>query len=374
MKIVEVVEFVPEAAGHGQRPAEAAPRRCRPEAGGAAEAARSVAEPYERRGLAGGPRLAGFATGVGLVAALAVAIGLAGCGGPSPAAPTAPPASAREPQRAAVGAMPQAGRPTSTAAKPDPLPTAEQAWKAAGKSHKEQAYLDFASRYPADGRAAKARAAATAMGWRHAQSAGTVQAYSAFLQRYPNDPHAAEARKFTEGETLTLSQALQRDLVSTRVTGSGLQSVSLVVRRKSRRPLRVTVPAGTYFVCGGGAQNMVATGDTDADLTATDSVDTSVSAACANFYLDQPDEGNTFAVRPAHPSPELRRLLKVIDGKRPESIVSQLAIWSLTDNPSRDDVANHLNRAPEMDDYHAAAALLRDAGISPSSRRMFQDM
>lgn len=177
-----------------------------------------------------------------------------------------------------------------------------------------------------------------------------------------------------KGEKMTLSEAMRRNLVSTRVTGSGLQSVSLTIKRSVRRPLRIVVPAGTLFECGDGdAQNMVATSDSEADLTSSNTFDSSVSAACANFYLDQPDGNNSFSIHAAHPNSTLRKLLTVIGKNSPRSIVAQLTIWSVTDNPSRAEVASHIDPSPDDDDYRDAATLLKEANIKPSSRRMFSE-
>lgn len=198
-----------------------------------------------------------------------------------------------------------------------------------------------------------------------------MDVYQAFADRYANDPHAAEARKLAKPEDIELAKAVSLGWVRSDVSGAGLQSVSLTLKRTTSRPLHVLIPAGTFFVSNGSAQNMVAREGSSADLATEKTAEVSIDASCANFYLDQPDSENRFSVRASHPDPKLRKLLAVIARESPPSIVAQLAIWSLTDNPSQDEVDGHLNRAPDADDYHQAAALLREAGIRPSSRAMF---
>jgi hypothetical protein len=293
--------------------------------------------------------------------ALLIPLALAGCAstGSDSGTRDAPPAPA--PTAPVTSPQPKALAGSATSAGANTGASVDKAWQIADRTHTEDAYLGFAKDHPDDPRAAKAKALAGRLGWLHAQSVGTTAAYQALLDKYPDDPHAAEARKMV-------------GLVSSHVSGDNLQSVSLTVLRRVHRPLRISVPAGAYFVSGGSAQNMVACSDTIVDLTSDTSTEVSVPAACANFYRDQPDPSNSFSVRDAHPDPKLRKVLAVIDREGPDSTASQLAIWSITDNPSRSDVSGHITPAPETDDYRRAAKLLRDAGIRPSSREMFRDL
>jgi len=256
---------------------------------------------------------------------------------------------------------------------PDPRIEADKAWKLADTAHTEEAYNGFVSRYPQDTRAANARSSAAKLAWAHAQKSATTEAFRNFAEHYPGDPHASEAEKMAKGEEISLTDALHHHWVRSHVSGSGLESVSITVKRLVHRPLKLTLPAGTLFVCGGSAQNMVACEDSSIDLTGTDSAEISVTAACANFYLDQPDQSNNFSVQKAHPNPQLRKLLAVIAKTSSSAIARQLAIWSLTDDPTRDEAEGHTTPGPEPADFKAAAALLRHAGIKPSSRRMFEN-
>jgi hypothetical protein len=244
----------------------------------------------------------------------------------------------------------------------------------AERLHTDAGYRSFAKEHPSDPRATTAKQYGARLAWRHAENAGTADAYQEFQQDYPDDPRASEAGKLAQGEEISLTDAMQRGWVSSHIVGDDLQNVSLTVERRVHRPLRVSIPAGTYFVSGGDAQNMVACEDNTADLTSSTSAAISVGAACANFNLEQPDSSNTFSVRASHPDPKLRKLLAVIARENPGSRETQLAIWSITDDPSRDDVAAHISPNPDTDDYQQAAHLLREAGINPHSRQMFQGL
>lgn len=279
-----------------------------------------------------------------------------------------------QPDPAAPPRLPAAAAP-KPAPKADPAQAANAAWSRARHSATEDSYRAFASKYPRDRHAGQATSLAAGLAWRHAQRAwdrGDGSGFQQFVDRYPHDRHANEARRMTEPVHVTLADAVQRGWVRSRVTGNGLQSVDLTVTRRARRPLDVSIPAGTFFVSAGSSQNMVACADSSADLSASRSADVTVSAACANFYEAEPDQSNRFSVKAEHPDPMLRRLLAVIGRQNPDQNASQLAIWSITDNPSRDDVAGHIVPTPSDDDYHGAAHLLRAAGIKPASRQMFR--
>jgi hypothetical protein len=300
-----------------------------------------------------------------LIGIAVVGIALCGCGSSQ--------SSSEALQPAAVGSpVPAVATPKAA---PKPLVDTvaiDKAWKKAVSANTESAYDGFAAKYPSDPRVPKARTAAAALAWKHAENAGTVSGFDAFAMKYPNDPRAAKARQLEKGDEIRLTRAISRHLVTVRTNGDGLQNVSVTIKRLVKRPLKIDLPVGTYFVSGGDSQNMVSCEADTADLTDSDSADLTVRAACANFYLAQPDQDNRFQVRDAHPNRSLRKLLKVIGQENPSSISAQLAIWSLTDNPSRDEASGHVMPSPSDEDFHEAAKLLRSAGIRPSSRAMFQ--
>jgi len=299
------------------------------------------------------------------IATLLVLATLCGCSpnnntpvtNPAPVAPTPPATTVTPPAKPQI----------------DPQAEADKAWQNAEKLSSETSYSGFATSFPQDSRAAKAIVSAGRMAWGHAQRAGTANAYREFASNYPNDSHVAQAIKLAEGEEVSLTDAIKHGWVRTHITGSGLESVSLTVKRLVHRPLKLTLPAGALFVCGGGAQNMVACSDESIDLTSSDSEEVSVAAACANFYRDQPDGSDKFTVTTAHSNPQLRKLMAVIAKGHYRAIVRQLAIWSITDDPTRSEAESHTMPGPDPADFKEAAALLREAGIKPSSRQMFQN-
>lgn len=190
-------------------------------------------------------------------------------------------------------------------------------------------------------------------------------------------PSAAQAL-----ERVNLPEAVRQGKVKAEVAGSGLSSVTLTVHRVGKEGIRIVVPVGTFFVNAGDAQNMISTTEEAIDLTSRDSATVAIDATCANFHRAEPDSSSSFTVRSTTGNPELDRLTKVIARKQPSGVVTQVAIWVVTDNPSREELDSTYQSsfspfgpgspAASDDDIEEARKLLREAGIDTSRKQLFQ--
>lgn len=183
-------------------------------------------------------------------------------------------------------------------------------------------------------------------------------------------------------QPLSLPDALEQGKVNAEISGSGLSSVGLTIRRVGKEGISVLIPVGTFFVNTGAAQNMVSTTAEVIDLTSEDTTTVPIAAACANFHRAEPDYSSSFTIRGTSGNRELDRLMQVIAGRHPSEVVSQVAVWVVTDNPSREELDSTYQSsfsslgggspAASDADIEEAQALLEEAGIETAKKQLFQ--
>lgn len=132
---------------------------------------------------------------------------------------------------------------------------------------------------------------------------------------------------------------VEQKLITTRITGIGMDSLALNVRNTSAQMLQVEIPAGTYFVARNPqVQNMVARGATSFTLEPLQMRDIQIEAACANVRRAEPGSTDTFGILRASEQPELGKLIATLNSARVLYPVEQAAIWIVTDDASYDDL------------------------------------
>lgn len=147
---------------------------------------------------------------------------------------------------------------------------------------------------------------------------------------------AADLSPDAEHELLLLHA---RGFVRARASGQSIVNVSADVESLVRKPLRVVVSPGTYFVASGGHQNMVTTRKYAFMLSACGSHRLSVQAACIN--ADRPIPGKNDRFKGVARVPDaVARFLEAGAGE--DSMVIQAGVWTLTDGYTRDQVIHHL--------------------------------
>jgi len=103
--------------------------------------------------------------------------------------------------------------------------------------------------------------------------------------------------------------------------------------------LDVAILPGTIFEAqSAGVQNMVVLEKKVMYLEFRGSVSSlSVPAACASMELEQPNSNNTFIMSTNPVSGDLTKLLNLADFQNETFRVKQFAVWTITDNPPRDE-------------------------------------
>lgn len=177
---------------------------------------------------------------------------------------------------------------------------------------------------------------------------GTEGALRQFLSEFPGHAKEAEAQQalkdITEGRDIVDLIAEKKTEIETQ--GSGIQSVSVRVRKLVPYPLTVRIPVGSYFVSANqSSQNMVTTADSKVRLTIDGWQSISPSAACANRPKDIPSGKDSFTVQRSPHQAELARLMPVLDKARVPYEVRQAAVWIVTDNADYSDLGILVSRS-----------------------------
>ncbi len=220
-----------------------------------------------------------------------------------------------------------------------------------------------------------------------AQEQGSLEAYEEFLteffgHRREDDAHRAidDINKDMQGQDLV--DLVEQGKVEARSTGSGIDSVSLEVRRLVGHEVVVIVLAGTFFTSGGSAQDMVAIGDEVVYLADDSWHSATLPAACANLELDVPDSDVTFGIQRSAQHEELEMLMPVLSAAGAAYDVSQAAVWIVTDNADYGDLGTATLRTAFMlfgsRIIHEAEAgeamrIVDEAGIDISSKAIWWD-
>jgi hypothetical protein len=144
-------------------------------------------------------------------------------------------------------------------------------------------------------------------------------------------------RDIIEGRDIV--DLLNERKIEIQVRGSGIQRVSVGMRKLVPYPVIVRIPAGSFFVSSNAsAQNMVTTSESKVQLSAEGWVDVSVDAACANRPKHIPASDDAFTVLRSPHQEELVKLMPVLDRSRVDTITRQAAVWIVTDNADYNDL------------------------------------
>jgi hypothetical protein len=166
--------------------------------------------------------------------------------------------------------------------------------------------------------------------------------------------------------------------------GSGIESVSVRLRRLVATSVTVRIPVGTYFVSqNSSAQNMITTAAVEQTLSSDEWVSLSPSAACADRPRDIPGSGDRFTVQASPHQEELARLMPALDAAGVPFGVRQAAVWIVTDDADYDDLGTLVSTPAwqvyggtrEINEYEAARALqiCDGAGIDIKHKAIWAD-
>lgn len=217
-----------------------------------------------------------------------------------------------------------------------------------------------------------------------AQKTGTPQAYKTFLVQFPGHKYGKKAQSaLIDMKGRDIVDLLNQGKIQANISGEGIESVSVKLRRLVKHNVTVRIPVGTFFICHGAAQNMVGTCEETVVLDNNDSQTISISAACANRTRDIPNSDKRFDVQRSPYDMELQKLMPVLRKAEVNSLVQQAAVWIVTDNASYADLGTLIRRGQfdlyggtrVINEYEAAMAMkiCDKAGINITQKAIWWD-
>lgn len=251
-------------------------------------------------------------------------------------------------------------------------------------------YHDYLERNPTGRYSEQARSKLKAMlqddsFFQAAQKQGTRQAMEQFLAQFPGHVREKDARsalKDLEGRNIT--ELIANKKIEIKAEGSGIQDVSLSIRRLVSHPIKVIIPVGTFFVAKkGSVQDMVTRQESDVILSNDSWYYVNISSACANRPREIPQGGDSFSAQISPNSKDLEKLMPELRKARADYAAEQAAIWIVTDNATYSDLGILVSRSVYqmfggervIQEIHAAQAMkiCENAGINITKKAIWRD-
>lgn len=187
--------------------------------------------------------------------------------------------------------------------------------------------------------------------------------------------------KVDDVEPLTVAvdfiTAVQNQDVEAEIAGAGLMELTVTLKSLRDEPLEVELLPGTLFQPDDTTvQRMVVRESVRFTLMEAGlPVIRVVPAACANMSKGTPGEKDRFRPTAARLSGELQRLTSLPDYTRAGFRVQQFAVWTVTDNPTREGYTGIgiflSGSGPDEEEFSKIRALLEKAGLEPSEYQAF---
>ncbi len=262
-------------------------------------------------------------------------------------------------------------------------------WQEATAANTIRAYRQYGTTHPEGRHLREVETKATALltdnvPFDSAMQAGTEASLKKFLEDFPGhqkEPEAQQAIKdITEGRDIV--DLLREKKIEVQATGSGIEQVSVRIRKLVPYSLTVRIPVGSFFVSANpSAQNMVTTAESRIRLTSNEWEFASPDAACANRPRDIPGLGDAFTVQRSPNQAELARLMPVLDNARVDTETRQAAVWIVTDNADYSDlgilVASQFgfggSRVINEQETARAMKICDEAGIDITRKAIWRD-
>ena len=269
----------------------------------------------------------------------------------------------------------------------------EKDWKDAQESDTIVKYETFLKKYPRSEFADEAQQCLQKLHrdlsvWEKAKSAKKIRSYRSFIANNPQNRYIDEAKILiadyeADIKGRNIIEALNQGKIEVKVTGSGIKSVNLKMKRLVDHLLKIFAPVGTYFVCHGSAQNMVSRTQKVVDLTNDEWLSVNIDAACANRSRNIPDSDESFDIQESPHQEDLKKLMPVLGKARVSFGVEQAAVWIVTDNADYSDLGTLVERSMfqiyggtrVIKEYEAARAMriCDQAGIDITSKAIWKD-
>jgi hypothetical protein len=171
-----------------------------------------------------------------------------------------------------------------------------------------------------------------------------------------NETRALTPPTSTKMDILALYES---GLISVTGTGNSITEIRASVISRTKVPLKVHIPHGTYFVSSGDWQNMVTRSEYDFDLEPWATKHISVGASCINAGRAIPQSNHTFKGVARVPE-VLSKFLQAAAGE--DAMTIQAGVWAITDDYSPDDIKRRLRKRWTSGGASAATSVSLDDG------------
>jgi len=175
----------------------------------------------------------------------------------------------------------------------------------------------------------------------------------------------------------TLSEAIDQDFIVMSMVGTGYcagDAVDLKVEVELEVSIDLEIESGTVLVNSGSGQNMIVGESQVLRMEPKIEVEVSVESYCLDMHKDNPSSSETFTVlldSGEYTEDAIMLMTSLEDAPYEYKSVAgvQIALWAVTDNPSREEVDRIFTVTESY--LEDAAWLLQNIGIDPSSKEIF---
>lgn len=198
-------------------------------------------------------------------------------------------------------------------------------------------------------------------------SCGRVEIWSASI----TPPPLTLIRRYT------LAEAMEGDSVNAVVRGTGYcagDSLKLEIKSELEVGVDLEIEAGTVLINYGKGQNMIIGETRTVRVKPKVELEITIEAYCLDLHRSNPSTSETFRIAPGSGGYDeevirLMQSLKDVPLKYRSIKAIQIALWVITDNPTRSEVERVFPVSEDI--IEAAAWLLENIGIDPMEKKLF---
>ena len=132
-------------------------------------------------------------------------------------------------------------------------------------------------------------------------------------------------------------QLTEPSVIYQEVCGTLARKVDLEIANEAKTQMDLMINPKLLDNCdkSSSVQSVVTVNAQNLILTSHGTVLATLSSACINMHLDQPNGQNSFTIRTTPTSSDLIKLINLTYFNSETARVKQFAIWTITDNPTR---------------------------------------
>lgn len=193
-----------------------------------------------------------------------------------------------------------------------------------------------------------------------------------------NGDDKKEEPKFeTYSGTYTLAEAIDSDKISVEISGTGYssgQSMRIKINSNLNMIINITLKPGIVLANSGSGQNMITAESKTIKVKPKIEVDIEIEAYCLDAHKDNPSSSETFSIQAdsgkyGEDAIKLLQSLEDVSDYKKSVIAIQIALWVITDDISREDIAFDFSE----EDINDAKWLLENVEIDISNKKLFNN-